>query len=168
MRAASAMSAYGALCDALAGTGDEAAFFAAIDAARRALLGEGLLTVSTYDAERSRLDRVWSSNPQAYPVGGGKHKSDTPWTRQVLQRGEVFVGEGDEAIVQAFDDHERIRGLGLRSVVNVPLLWRCECIGTFNVLRPEPRWAAEEIAHVRTLAQIALAAVLARRVVGRA
>lgn len=156
-----AMGGYAALCDALADAKDETAFFAALDAARRELLGDGLLTVSRYDGERSRLDRVWSSNPQAYPVGGGKDKADTPWTRQVLQRGEVFVGEGDEAIVQAFDDHERIRALGLHAVVNVPLRWRGRCIGTFNVLRPQARWAPGELAHVRTLAQIALAALVA-------
>ena len=163
MTDAAQIGGYGRLCDVLARAQDEAAFFAAIDAARRALLGEGLLTVSAYDAPRSWLERVWSSNPQAYPVGGGKHKGDTPWTRQVLHRGEVFVGEGDAAIAEAFDDHERIRGLGLHAVVNVPLLWRGACIATFNVLRPQPRWAPREIEHVRTLAQVSLAAMVARR-----
>lgn len=72
-----------------------------MDDARRERVGDGLLTVSTYDAGRSCLARLWSSDPQSYPAGGIKHKADTPWTRQLLQRGEVFIGEGDAAIAAA-------------------------------------------------------------------
>ena len=154
--------AWSALCDALAVAEDNAAFFAAVDAARRERVGDGLLTVSAYDAERCCLARLWSSDPQAYPAGGVKYKADTPWTRQVLQRGNVFIGEGDAAIAAAFDDHERIYGCGMHAIVNVPMLWRRRCVGTFNVLRGQERWAPDEIVYLRMLAQLTVPAVLPR------
>ena len=134
MSMAATSHAWSALCDAPAVAEDNAVVFAAVDAARREWVGDGLLTVSAYDAERRCLARLWSSDPQAYPAGGIKHKADTPWTRQVLQRGEAFVGEGDAAIAAAFDDHEGIYGCGMHAIVNVPMLWRRRCVSKFNVL----------------------------------
>ena len=138
-----------------------AATFAAIDAERRRLIGDGLLTISRYDSTRSRLTRIWSSNPDAYPVGGGKDKADTPWTHQVLQRGEVFIGEGPAALAAAFDDHARIAALGLNCIVNVPLLSDAgEVVGTFNLLGTAGVLTPEQISTVRSLARKALPALL--------
>ena len=140
-----------------------AATFAAIDAERRRLIGDGLLTISRYDSARSRLTRIWSSNPDAYPVGGSKDKADTPWTRQVLQRGEMFIGEGPAALAAAFDDHARIAALGLNCIVNVPLLSGGDAgtvVGTFNLLGTAGVWTPEQIATVRSLGRMALPALL--------
>ena len=138
-----------------------AATFAAIDAERRRLIGDGLLTISRYDSARSRLTRIWSSNPDAYPVGGSKDKADTPWTRQVLQRGEMFIGEGAAALAAAFDDHARIAALGLNCIVNVPLLSDAgEVVGTFNLLGTAGVLTPEQISTVRSLARKALPALL--------
>lgn len=147
------------LLDALNEADDDAARFAAVRAACLERVGPCLLTISRFDRDRSTLQRLWSSDPQAYPVGGSKFKADTPWTRTVLQRGEVFVGEGDAALAEAFDDFDRIRGLGLRSVLNVPLIWQGRCVGTFNVLRTVERWLDDEIVAIRLLAAMTLPSV---------
>jgi hypothetical protein len=149
------------LCDALGRNPDAWQALAHIEAAREALLGPGLLTVNL-DATRPsdppgeiHLQRGWSSNPAAYPVGGRKRKLPTPWTEQLLVRGQVFVGEGDDALASVFDDHARIAALGLRSVINVPLLEGGRCRATFNVLGPCTRWRREDVAGVRLLALLA-------------
>ncbi|MDQ6640306.1 MAG: GAF domain-containing protein [Pseudomonadota bacterium] len=161
MSATVTAQAWSALCDVVAVAEDNAAFFAAVNAARREWVGDGMLTISAYDAERCCLARLWSSDRLAYPVGAIKYKADTPWTRQVLQRGEVFIGEGDAEIAAVFDDHKRIRGCGMHAILNVPLVWRRRCVGTFNVLRSQERWAADEIVYLRVLAQLTVPAVLA-------
>jgi hypothetical protein len=94
-------------------------------------------------------------------VGGGKTKTRTPWTRQLLERGELFVGEGDAALAQVFDDHARIASLDLHSVVNVPILRANRCVATFNVLGRRDRWRAGELAAIRLLALLATPHVLA-------
>jgi GAF domain-containing protein len=157
------------LCDALPRAATFEAAMVHIEAARLALLGPGLLTVNlnatTADdpPDEVQLQRLWSSNPQAYPVAGRKRKTLTPWTRQLLVRAEVFIGEGDAALAQVFDDHALIAALGLRAVVNVPLLEDGRCAATFNVLGTRPHWTPEEIARVRLLALLATPWVLRAR-----
>lgn len=141
-----------------------------IDGVRRRMLGEGLLTVNIDaapehdDGETIDLQRVWTSDPVAYPVGGRKRKTMTPWTRQLLRGGELFVGEGDAALREVFDDHARIMSLGLRAVVNVPLLdTKGRCAATFNLLGVRPTWQPQELALVQLLALLATPWVLGAR-----
>jgi hypothetical protein len=160
-----------ALCDALprAKGLDEA--LRIVDGVRRELLGPGLLTINL-NATRSgsapeaghgeiHLQRLWSSDRAAFPVAGRKRKTLTAWTRQLLCRAEVFVGEGEQALAQVFDDHGLIASLGLRAVVNVPLLDdQGACFATFNVLGREPRWQPGQVLAIRLLATLATPAVL--------
>lgn len=149
------------LCDALHRCEDPAAALAHIDAARVTLLGRGLLTVNV-DATGPQdppgeihLMRAWTSAPLAYPVGGRKRKLRTAWTEQLLVRGEVFIGEGEASLAAVFDDAALITSLGLRSVINVPLMSAGRTRATFNVLGTRPQWQAHEIATVRLLALVA-------------
>lgn len=141
-----------------------------VEGVRRSLLGEGLLTVNLNTnvpalgaqahATELLLQRIWSSDPAAYPVAGRKRKTLTPWTCQLLHRAEVFIGEGDAALAQVFDDHALIASLGLRSVVNVPLLdEHGACFATFNALGTRPHWQPQEVWLLRLLATLATPAV---------
>jgi len=132
-----------------------------IEQARSILLGEGMLTVNV-DATTPQdppgeiqLKRVWTSQPGAYPVGGAKRKTRTAWTRQLLEQCKVYVGEGDQALAEVFDDHARIASLDLHAVVNVPIVREGRCVATFNVLGRQPRWQEHEIAAIRLLALLA-------------
>lgn len=154
------------LCDGLAACSDLDEALAHIERARLELLGPGMLTVNV-DATREddppgefQLRRAWSSKPNDYPVGGRKHKLPTPWTEQLLVRGEIFIGEGEDALAEVFDDAPRIVALGLRAVINVPLLDEGRCRATFNVLGMREHWLVEEIATVRLLALLARPFVL--------
>lgn len=158
-----------ALDDALgtAATCDDALW--AIHRALVSVIGHNLLTVNL-DAtqpddppDEVQLQRLWTSDPGAYPVGGRKRKTLTPWTRQLLQRGEVFIGEGDAALAAVFDEHKSIAELGLHAVVNVPLLQGERCVATFNVLGTRLEWQAHEVAAIRQLAQRATPWVLQAR-----
>lgn len=148
-----------ALEAAVAGSEHTAALFDAVGAATLALLGPGLLTINLWRPDSREVVRQWSSDPAAYPVGGSKRKGDTPWARQLLERCEVFVGEGDAALAEVFDDISTIRALGLRAVVNVPIGERGRCIGTFNYLSPRSAWQADEVETLRQLASLAAPAV---------
>jgi len=144
-----------ALAAACAGQ-DPAALFAAVDAYARPVLGQTLCTVNRLDIEKLSLVRLYSSDPQSYPPGGGKDKRGTEWGRHVLLEQKVFVGEGIEAIRQSFDDHRAIEALGLRSVVNVPLAARGVCLGTMNFLMPQDSVGADKVALARLAGLLAL------------
>lgn len=142
---------------------------AVIDRLRKMMLGDGLLTVNLVgasqpgSAEGFDLQRLWSSNPQAYPVAGRKRKTLTAWSCQLLQRGEVFVAQGDAEMAEVFDDHARIAALGLHAIVNVPMYRDGCCVATLNVLGSRPKWQPHEIMLARLLAVWATPWVLARR-----
>jgi GAF domain-containing protein len=113
-----------------------------------------------HDAMESTVERLYSSNPQAYPVGGKKVKRDTAWGRKVLTEHRVLVSAGDEGLRESFDDYATIIALGLHSCVNVPLVSEGKCVGTMNVSRAQAEWNDDEIALVRALGLAALAGVL--------
>jgi hypothetical protein len=159
-----------ALCHDLPRARDLDGALRIVDGVRESLLGPGLLTVNLNSSAGATapagaedvidLQRIWTSNPQAYPVAGRKRKTMTPWTLQLLRRAEVFVGEGDEVLAGIFDDHALIASLGLRAIVNVPLLDGAgACFATFNLLGQRPQWKPEEVLLVRLLALLATPAI---------
>lgn len=148
------------LCEVLPRANSFDAAMSVIDQVRQALLGDGLLTVNKVSALDSSVDefelqRLWSSNVQAYPVAGLKRKTLTSWSQQLLLRHEVFVAEGDAALAAAFDDHAGIEALGLHSIVNVPLLVEGSCAATFNVLGGQAKWLPRDVTLIRLLALLA-------------
>ena len=81
------------------------------------------------------VERVHTSNPGAYPLAGRKPRRDTPWSRQVLVRGEPYYANDAAGIRFAFEDAEKILGLGLGAVMNVPVKEGERVLGTLNFLR---------------------------------
>jgi hypothetical protein len=133
---------------------DAVALCQAIDAFAQPVLRQSLCTVNRLDAQELRLTRLYSSNPAAYPPGGSKDKRGTPWGQHVLVERRVFVGEGADAIRAAFDDHEAIARLQLRSIVNVPVVSRQQCLGTLNLVMQSERVEQEQVDFARLLAML--------------
>lgn len=151
-----------AIAQACAGT-QPVLLFEAIDRYARSVLGHTLCTVNRFDAERIAVVRLYSSNPSAYPPGGSKDKAGTPWGQTVLLDRRVFVGEGELAIRQSFNDHDAIEALGLKSVINVPVVAQDICLGTVNFLMPRDTVAPEHVQFARLAGLLAVPAFLALR-----
>lgn len=124
-----------------------------IDQIAMALLDRELLTVNIFYPEHMELERLYSSNPEAYPPGGRKQKKGTAWGQHVLIDQQIFIGEGTEAIRQSFDDHETIARLGLQSVINIPITRNAVCLGTLNILMKHPHVKPE---HINTAQQLGM------------
>jgi len=137
-----------------------AALFDAIHQVAARRVGAGLATAMRHDETASIVERVYSSNEQAYPVGGRKVKKESDWSRHVLVEHRVLVSAGDDAIRKHYNDHAIIFGLGLHSCVNVPLVCAGKCIGTLNVLRAQAEWSEGDVTLARALGIAALAGVL--------
>lgn len=127
----------------------------AADRLARELCGQQLCTAMVFDRQAMTVQRIFSSRPSKYPVGGRKPKRDTEWGRQVLLEGRRFEGEGEAMIRAHFADHAVILGLGLRCIVNLPILVRGACVGTLNLLWPESTLDPAHIATTRLLALLA-------------
>ena len=98
------------------------------------LFGWKLFTAMRY-LSSGEVERAYTSNPEAYPLSGRKPRRDTPWSRQVLVRGEPYYANDAAGIRFAFEDAEKILGLGLGAVINAPVKDGNRVLGTLNFLR---------------------------------
>jgi GAF domain-containing protein len=135
--------------------------FEAINAIAMRRVAAGLVTVMRHVEAEQMVERLYSSVPSAYPVGGRKLKRDSAWSRHVLVEHRVLVSAGDEALKEHYVDHATITGLGLHSCVNVPLVSQGQCVGTMNVCAPQTEWSEDDLTLVRVLGLAALTGVLA-------
>ena len=119
----------------------------AVEKLAEEVIGHRLFTVMRFDSVRSEVQRIHTNQPQAYPTGGLKRKKATPWADRVLGEMQVFRGTAPADIVTAFDDHETILGLGLGSVLNIPIVFEGRCVGTMNLLH-QTGWYRPEDEHV--------------------
>ena len=144
-----------------AGPHAPAELFAAVDALARRLIGHRLCTVMCLHPQAHEVERLHSSDPASYPPGGRKHKAGTAWGAAVLERGEVFLCRDEADIRRHFDDHALILGLGLGSMMNVPIGFGGRVLGTLN-LSHEPGWfGPEDVPAGRVLAALLAPELLA-------
>jgi hypothetical protein len=122
------------LVDALRGADHPARIFRAVETLSAAAIGHRLFTVMRFDVERAEVERVHTSMPAVYPVGGRKTKKETAWSDHTLRDMKVFRASGPDEIRAAFDDHATILSLGLGSALNIPLVLAGRSVGTMNLL----------------------------------
>ena len=135
-----------------------AATFRALDAALAETPGHILFTVLVHHPGLKQSERFYSNKPAEYPVGGRKPVTDSPWMKRVIFGGEPYVGRTREDIRDVFFDHELIWSLGCESVLNLPVRWAGQTLGTLNLLHRAGHYA--DVDAVRVLGQLALPALL--------
>ena len=152
-----------AVAQAHADTQQPEATFDAIDKAVAATIGHRLFTILVHHRAARESERVYTNMREAYPVGGRKPVTDSPWMQQVMQRGLPYIGRNADDLRDVFYDHELIVSLGCRSVLNIPLRWQGETLGTLNMLHEENWYGTEHIELARVFAQLAVPAVMAQQ-----
>jgi GAF domain-containing protein len=140
------------LADLAAAAHEASALYAAVDRLVQDVIGHKLFTMMRVHEAESEVERIYSSNPAAYPVGGRKQKRGTPWSRVVLDRGEVFVARNPDEVREAFSDHELIASLGIGSIMNVPLAWNGRRLGTMNISHDADWFTEQDAAAGRLIA----------------
>ena len=81
-----------------AGQSPQALFEAIAQVAARRV-NAGLVTAMRHHAAEQQVERLYSSNTQAYPVGGRKQKRDTGWSRKVLDHLLATGGDGPARVM---------------------------------------------------------------------
>jgi len=116
--------------------------FRALDLGMAAVIGHKLFTVLLHHPRTQESERRYTNQPAAYPVGGRKPVSPTPWTERLFVERRPYIGKTAEDIRSVFFDHELILSLGCASVLNVPVVWDGRTLGTINLLH-EAGWYDE-------------------------
>jgi hypothetical protein len=108
--------------------------YARLAGAAQRRFGWKLFTAMRY-LPSGEVERVHTSDAAAYPLGGRKPRRDTPWSRQVLVRGEPYYANDEAGLRAAFEDADKLIGLGLGAVINAPVKDGGRVLGTLNFLR---------------------------------
>jgi len=120
-----------------------------------------LFTVMRHRESTAEVERVYSSNTTAYPVGGRKQKLGTPWGEKVLDRGEVFIAASRDELRQAFPDYELIFSLGISSIMNVPISYCGRTLATMNISGEAGQYRDEHIPTAKLLGALLVPVLLA-------
>ena len=114
-------------------------------------VGFRLFTILRYlEAERA-VERLYSSDEKAYPVGGRKPLDKIAVSHGAMERGEIFLAATREEVRAAFFDHELIFSLGISAILNVPIRYASRRLGTLNLCGEEGMYGPAEIASARML-----------------
>jgi GAF domain-containing protein len=155
-----------ALADLSASVHEPRALYAAVDALVRIVIGHRLFTILSVHEAGLEVERIYSSNSAAYPVGGRKKKQGTPWSKVVLDQGEVFIASTPEEVRATFDDHALIFSLGIGSIMNVPIGYRGRRLGTMNISHEAGWFRDQDAAAGRLIASLLVPTLLASRPTG--
>ena len=90
-----------------------------------------------------------------------KKKQGTPWSKVVLDQGEVFIARTPEEVRATFDDHALIFSLGIGSIMNVPIGYRGRRLGTMNISHEAGWFRDQDAAAGRLIASLLVPALLA-------
>jgi hypothetical protein len=135
------------------------ATFRAVDAGLAATTGHILFTILIHHPGLRQSERFYSNMPEQYPVGGRKPVTDSAWMQRIIGEGRPYIGRTREDIAWAFYDHELIWSLGCESVLNLPVRWRGQTIGTLNLLHRAGWYSEDDIAVTRLFGHLALPAM---------
>lgn len=147
------------LAAAHAATGQPGATLQALADALAETAGFKLFTVLLHDPAAGLIRRAYSNRPAEYPVAGAKPITDSPWMRQVLGRGEPYVGRDRDDIRAVFFDYELIWSLGCESVLNLPVRWDGQVLAVLNLLHGGGWYNGVDPGSLLPLAQLAVPAL---------
>jgi hypothetical protein len=136
------------------------ATFRAIEAALAEAPGHILFTILAHHPALRQSERCYTNKPAAYPIGGRKPVTDSAWMQRVIHGGEPYIGRTSEDIAEHFFDHALIQSLGCESILNMPVRWRGQTLGTLNLCHRAGHYSERDLPRLRLIAQLAVPALL--------
>ncbi|MHA7685323.1 tripartite tricarboxylate transporter substrate-binding protein [Cupriavidus sp. PET2-C1] len=144
------------ILEALRESPSNEASFQIIDSALQTMVGHKLLSVLRFHATDGSLERLYSSNIGAYPVGGRKDLALAPASQKVIESNHYFVANSADEVRRAYCDAGQIASIGCASVLNMPVRIQGRTLGTLNLLHEE-HWFTPERIRVVDLASFLVA-----------
>jgi GAF domain-containing protein len=132
----------------------------ALERAMGAVIGHKLFTVLLHHPKARESERRYTNQPAAYPVGGRKPVTTSPWTERLFVERRPYIGRSAQDIREVFFDHELILSLGCASVLNVPVVWDGRTLGTINLLHEAGWYDESDVPMAQTFAALAAPALL--------
>ena len=135
-----------AVARAMVDAGQPERAFRALDHAMGAVIGHKLFTVLVHHPTSQESERRYTNQPAAYPVGGRKPVTASPWTERLFVERRPYIGRTANDIRRVFFDHELILSLGCESAMNVPVVYAGRLLGTMNLLDAAGHYKESDVA----------------------
>lgn len=136
--------------------------FAPVEALAHELVGVRLFTVLAWDADRHALQRIHTSHPEEYPVGGEKFMPpEAPWPQHVLVQQRTYLGAHPADVAAVFSDWPAIEALGCGATLNLPVVHDGTTLGSLSLLDVEGAYDENSILEAASLADLAREPLLA-------
>ena len=142
---------------------DPRAAWTAIDAIVDRLYDRRLFTALNHLEATAEVERLYSSNETAYPVGGRKKKQDTHWGKKTIDEGQLYICHTLADIERTFFDHTLITSLGIAGMVNVPVMLAGRCIASLSISVGSDRFSEADAPELALIAGLSLPLILAAR-----
>jgi hypothetical protein len=139
---------------------DRQVIYKAVEAIAAETCGFVFLTTLKYNEAEQAVERLHSSNVEAYPLGGRKPLSKITASHEAMASGEVFLAGTREAVKEAFFDHELIFALGSTAIMNAPIRHAGRHLGTLNLCGEEGMYGPAETQAVQILAGLLIPSLL--------
>ena len=123
-------------------------------------IGFRLYTVTQMLKGGCEVERIHSTNPAVYPVGGRKPVLANAFNERVRTQMQPFLGRTVADFAPYFPDHETIAGLGLGAVINLPVVYDGAVLGTANLLDREGAYDTHHLEPAMEIARQLLPALL--------
>jgi hypothetical protein len=126
-------------------------------------VGFKLFTILVFRAQGQEMERIYSSHPVEYPVGGRKDVSRDvarDWLDASLVQQVPFFGPTQADVVRIFKDAELIASLGCGSIINAPILDGETTVAALNVLNAEGAYTEYDVEKVLAIARRSSTAIL--------
>jgi GAF domain-containing protein len=140
---------------------DAGEVYARVDALVRETVGYKLLTVLRFVEQTQEVERLYSSDPNAYPVGGRKQLATINKDHSLAASGQIFLAANPDEVKRTFPDYELIFSLGVGAILNAPIRHMGRRLGTLNCCGTANAYGEEEIAAATILANLLAPTLLA-------
>lgn len=128
----------------------------AVEDAIQKEVGFRLFTILVFRNDGREMERIHSSHPDAYPVGGRKDVGEDvarDWLEASLVHQIPFFGRSVADVERIFKDADLIAALGCGTIINAPILADGNTIATLNVLDAEGAYGDDDVDTVLAIAQ---------------
>ena len=145
---------------ALSMKGDAKKVYKAVEKLAKETCGYTMFTILKYVEKDKQVERVHTSNPRKYPVGGRKPIDPASHNQKILEKGQVFVAPNKAEVKRTYFDYELIFSLGITAIMNVPVRHAGRRLGTLNFCGDEGTYHEREMQIGRVLAGLLAPALL--------
>jgi hypothetical protein len=146
---------------ALSMKGDRRKVYKAVEKLAKEACGYTMFTILKYVEKDRQVERVHTSNPRKYPVGGRKPIDPASHNQKILEKGQVFVAPNKAEVKRTYFDHELIFSLGITAILNAPISANGRRLGTLALSGLSGMYGKKEVERSKVLAGLLAPALMA-------